>query len=112
EAGGGAAGGGGGGGGEGGKGGGAGPGGEAGGGAGEPPPTPAAHLLPPTLDYLEQLRDASLILVDEPAGQARYRMLETLREYAWEQLEATGELAAVRARHRDWFLQLAESFPQ
>jgi predicted ATPase/DNA-binding SARP family transcriptional activator len=69
---------------------------------------------PGVLDALEQLRDASLIGVEEGSrGQARggwmrYRMLETLREYAWERLSASGELAAVRDRHRDWYLRLGE----
>jgi non-specific serine/threonine protein kinase len=40
----------------------------------------------------------------------RYRMLETVREYAREKLEGSGERAAIRGRHRDWFLQLAEQF--
>jgi hypothetical protein len=43
-------------------------------------------------------------------GAIRYRMLETVREYAWEKLEASGERAAIRDRHRDWYLQLAEQF--
>jgi non-specific serine/threonine protein kinase len=34
-------------------------------------------------------------------------MLETLREYGWAQLVASGELAPVRQRHHDWCLQLA-----
>src|SRR5262249_26958455 len=42
------------------------------------------------------------------SGAVRYRLLETLREYGWEQLAAAGELATVRTRHRDWYLQLAE----
>jgi non-specific serine/threonine protein kinase len=60
------------------------------------------------LDDLEQLREWSLIGVEERAGEVRYRLLETLREYGWEQLAAAGELAAARSRHRDWYLQLAE----
>ena len=43
-------------------------------------------------------------------GAIRYRMLETVREYAREKLEASGEGAAIRDRHRDWHLQLAEQF--
>jgi len=64
------------------------------------------------LDHLEQLHGYSLIGVEDrgggdPRGGMRYRLLETLREYAWEQLAASGELAAVRTRHRDWFLHVA-----
>jgi tetratricopeptide (TPR) repeat protein len=40
--------------------------------------------------------------------EMRYRLLEPLREYAWEQLAASSELAAVRTRHRAWYLHLAE----
>lgn len=41
---------------------------------------------------------------DEP----RYTMLETIREYASELLEAAGELDTLRERHRDWCLQLVQ----
>jgi non-specific serine/threonine protein kinase len=69
-------------------------------------PAPAAGRA--TLEELEQLREWSLIGVEERGGEVRYRLLETLREYGWEQLAAAGELAATRNRHRDWYLQLAE----
>jgi tetratricopeptide (TPR) repeat protein len=38
----------------------------------------------------------------------RFRMLETVREYGEERLADWGEAEAVRARHRDWYLELAE----
>jgi tetratricopeptide (TPR) repeat protein len=70
---------------------------------------------PLALDYLEQLRDCSLIMAelegrDPPSAMPgmRYRVLEMVREYAWGQLAASGELAVVRSRHRDWYLQIAE----
>src|SRR5207249_134266 len=66
--------------------------------------------VPELLDALERLRDASLIVVEERAGEARYGMLETLREYAAEQLVLSGEQATVRERHRDWCLRLATQF--
>jgi tetratricopeptide (TPR) repeat protein len=74
-------------------------------------PDPGAAGPPPgreVLEYLEELRECSLIGVEERGGMVRYRLLETLREYGWEQLAASGELAAARSRHRDWYLQLAE----
>lgn len=40
-------------------------------------------------------------------GSARYRMLETVREYAAEKLESSPEAHSVRRRHRDYFRQLA-----
>jgi predicted ATPase/DNA-binding SARP family transcriptional activator len=60
------------------------------------------------LDLLDSLVDRSLVLVDEVGEGLRYRLLETVREYAGEKLAASGELTAVRKRHRDWYLQLAE----
>ena len=45
---------------------------------------------------------------EHPDGTARYRLLETLRQYAAERLEAAGAGPAVRARHAAHFLALAE----
>jgi non-specific serine/threonine protein kinase len=59
------------------------------------------------LDLLDALVDRSLVLVDEVVEGLRYRLLETVRTYAGEKLAVSGELAVVRRRHRDWFLQLA-----
>lgn len=41
-------------------------------------------------------------------GEARFRMLETIREFADERLELTGEADGVRRRHASWFLALAQ----
>jgi predicted ATPase/class 3 adenylate cyclase len=60
------------------------------------------------LDLLSRLVDRSLVLVAEPNGEPRYRLLETVRQYARDRLAETGEADAVRGRHRDWFLELAE----
>jgi predicted ATPase/DNA-binding CsgD family transcriptional regulator len=52
-------------------------------------------------DGLARLADHSLLLVAR--GQpTRYRVLETIRQYGQEQLEAVGELAAAEARHEAW----------
>jgi predicted ATPase/DNA-binding SARP family transcriptional activator len=63
---------------------------------------------PVALDHLAQLRENSLIVSEEAGEGVRFRMLEALREYGWEKLRASGEEAALRDRHRDYFLALAE----
>ncbi len=60
------------------------------------------------LDLLTGLVDKSLVVPDELGTAPRYRLLETVRQYARERLGETGEGAAVRDRHRDWCLVLAE----
>src|SRR5439155_16676283 len=53
----------------------------------------------------------SMVLVEEPADEAevvRYRLLETIRQYAEQKLIETCEAEHVRTRHRDWYLNLAE----
>jgi predicted ATPase/DNA-binding SARP family transcriptional activator len=59
-------------------------------------------------DLLDALVDRSLVLVDEVAEGLRYRMLETVQEYAREKRDESGERTATRNRHRDWYLQRAE----
>jgi predicted ATPase/DNA-binding CsgD family transcriptional regulator len=61
------------------------------------------------LDLLAALIDKSLVaLEDELAGQARYHLLDTIRDYASAQLAAAGEQAEFRRRHRDYLLRLVE----
>ena len=52
------------------------------------------------------LIEKSLVVADENGD--RYRMLETIRQYAGEKLATSGDADAVRTRHRDYFLALAE----
>jgi len=62
------------------------------------------------LDLLSRLADKSLVVVERRGGdEARYRFLETVREYAIEQLRATDEEPALRDRHVSYFLALAET---
>ena len=61
-----------------------------------------------TLDSLARLVDKSLLTVEHHALTARYLMLETVRQYALERLEADGEVVAMRGRHLVHFLGLAE----
>ncbi len=60
------------------------------------------------LDLLTRLVDKSLVSVDEHEGKARYRFLETVRQYGQDRLVERGEADTVRERHRDFFLALAE----
>jgi predicted ATPase/DNA-binding SARP family transcriptional activator len=62
---------------------------------------------PLALDYLAQLRDGSLVLAEEEAGEIRFRMLELSRWYAREQLDVE-ERAALETRHAFCYLTLAE----
>jgi predicted ATPase/class 3 adenylate cyclase/DNA-binding CsgD family transcriptional regulator len=63
------------------------------------------------LTALGRLVDKSLVVVDDGDGdgEARYRLLETMREYAHDRLDAAEETAAARDRHLDHFLALAET---
>jgi predicted ATPase len=68
-----------------------------------------AAIAPDALEGLAALVEASLLQGEEGAGAApRYRLLETAREFALEQLEASGETAATRRRHAAHFLAMAE----
>jgi predicted ATPase/DNA-binding SARP family transcriptional activator len=60
------------------------------------------------LDLLGQLVDRSLVQVEAARSRMRYRLLETIRQYGAEKLRASGAEAALRCRHRDWCLALAE----
>jgi non-specific serine/threonine protein kinase len=60
------------------------------------------------LDLLVQLVDRSLVLAEPQGVEERYRLLETVRQYAREKLLEAGEANGVRDRHRDYFLSLAE----
>jgi len=60
------------------------------------------------LPGLESLVDQSLLVVEEQDGEPRFRMLETVREYALERLAASRETDQLRRRHAAAFLRLAE----
>jgi predicted ATPase/class 3 adenylate cyclase/DNA-binding CsgD family transcriptional regulator len=59
------------------------------------------------LDQLTLLVDKSLVVADDSSGRTRYRLLETVRQYALEKLGESGEADAVRSRHRDHYTSLA-----
>lgn len=60
------------------------------------------------LDTVAALIDKSLVMVSERDDQVRYRMLETIREYAAEKLDASGREAEVRERFFAWVVEEAE----
>ncbi len=64
---------------------------------------------PDVLDLLTSLVDKSLVLYSEQDGEGRYRLLDTVRQYAAEKLGASGEAAGMRRRHVEAYLQLAET---
>jgi predicted ATPase/class 3 adenylate cyclase len=57
---------------------------------------------------LSDLVDKSLVSTSDQEDGIRYRMLETVRQYALEKLGEAGEELPARRRHRGWFLTLAE----
>jgi DNA-binding CsgD family transcriptional regulator len=68
------------------------------------PDVPAAEVL----GHLAALVDKSLVQFDAtPAGQGRYRLLETVRQFAAGHLATLGPAAG--AAHRDYYLALAEA---
>jgi predicted ATPase/DNA-binding NarL/FixJ family response regulator len=62
-----------------------------------------------TLEGLASLMDKSLLRQEAtPEGEGRFRMLETIRDYANERLDASGEVDAIKQRHVAYFLAFAE----
>jgi non-specific serine/threonine protein kinase len=76
-------------------------------------PSPARPILDPlppltspdVLDLLARLVNKSLVIADTQGGEARYRLLETVRQYAHEKIDGAEE-TAVRFRHLAWCLRL------
>jgi predicted ATPase len=64
----------------------------------------ADHIL----DSLSQLVDQSLVSVREQDGVARYRLLDTVRQYAIERLREADEESALPSRHAGWCLDFVE----
>ena len=60
------------------------------------------------LELLSHLVDKSLVLVVEQDGKARYRLLETVRQYGREKLSESGEEGQLWERHAGYYLTLAE----
>ena len=72
------------------------------------------------LDLLTQLEEKSLVVLEKASskedvspkgkgvGEARYRLLETVRQYSRDKLLESGEASTIRDRHLEWYLELAE----
>lgn len=60
------------------------------------------------LELLGRLVDKSMVQLETPAGSARYRLLETVRDFARVKLVESGEADAARRRHAAFFLRFAE----
>jgi len=71
-------------------------------GGGEPIPKPEV------LDILSSLVDKSLVQLEEQWTPARYRLLETIRQYANQELIKSEEAALIRDRHLDFYVVIAE----
>ena len=56
-----------------------------------------------TLDLLDALVRKSLLVADRSSGRTRFSMLETIRQFAEEQLAARGEASEIRAAHSRYF---------
>lgn len=67
------------------------------------PPAPEVDAL----DLVAQLVAKSLVVTEERDGHTRFRLLQTLRQYAAERLSGSEGENVYRARHFDWFSSLA-----
>ncbi|MDT5333138.1 MAG: hypothetical protein QOF31_4435 [Mycobacterium sp.] len=59
------------------------------------------------LDQLTLLVDKSLLVAENSGGRTRYRLLETMRQYALEKLGESGDAGEVGSRHRDYYTAMA-----
>jgi predicted ATPase/class 3 adenylate cyclase len=70
---------------------------------------PSSEIGGDIVDAMAALADQSLVKTDEgPGGEVRFRLLDTIREYAAEQLDVRSETEMIRARHRDWYVSFVE----
>ena len=70
---------------------------------------PRGDLEAEVIEILSALVDKSLLgQSDDPSGEPRFTILETIREYGLERLAVSGEETSVRRAHAAYFLVLAE----
>src|SRR5438105_115333 len=60
-------------------------------------------------DSMCRLVDKSLLILEQSEGTPRYRMLETIREYAFDRLRESGEVDTVQPRYLHFFLNLGQT---
>lgn len=60
------------------------------------------------LDLLLSLADKSLVVTEQEHDQTRYRLLETVRQYAQDRMRESGNVERLRQLHQEFFLRLAE----
>ena len=61
------------------------------------------------IDLLASLVEKSLVMVEQPEGETRYRLLETISDYARERLIKREDVAATATRHCNYFLSFAQT---
>ena len=61
------------------------------------------------LPHIERLVDASLVVAEEHAGQTRYRLLETIRQYGAQRLRERDEPEDLRKQHADYIASLLQT---
>ncbi|HKS47058.1 MAG TPA: LuxR family transcriptional regulator [Amycolatopsis sp.] len=61
------------------------------------------------IDILSGLVDKSVVVREQTGGDVRFRLLETVGEYGLDKLRQSGGETALRIRHRDHYLRLAET---
>lgn len=70
-------------------------------------PARERSATPGFLSLLAELVNKSLIIADRHAGHTRYRMLETIRQFAAEKLHELDEIQERRSRHLTYFVAVA-----
>ena len=70
-----------------------------------------ADILPPAAvaDALSRLVDQSLVVAQVTADDVRYRMLESIRTYAAERLNASANAVSLRRKHAEAMVRIAEA---
>ena len=71
-------------------------------------PSPSVIFITQVLDLLSALVDHSLVSLQERNSENRYILLETVRQYALEKLQACGELPTLQERHLAYYLKIAQ----